>query len=321
MPRSLILLLALAGTAAGQIWPETWGASRRLDAAPLMVEDAGLWAEYQGEAAERATYSGPMGKFTATAWRLNDATAALGFYQASRPAKAVPVASALAVSLLPSGQILAHDNYVLMFEGWRPLDREMASLYKALPLIRSGGGVPLLAGYLPEKSRVRNSERYLLGVTSLQKFLPEVPPSLAGFEDAAEAQMGKFQTAGGVLPLALFYFHTPQLARVRLKEFEKQPGWAVKRSGPMVAVIPVAADAKATAAILGPLEWKADFIWNEAYRPNVTAQDVGKMIIAIFELAGVLLLVCVGGGAAVAVFVVWRRRRVGEEGSLLHIDR
>lgn len=320
MPRILILLLALAGSAAGQIWPESWSASKRLQVAHVTVEETGLWAEYQGEAAERATYSGPMGKFTATAWRLNDATAALAFYQASRPAKAVPVASALAVSLLPSGQIMAHDNYVLMFEGWRPLDAEMAALYKALPLIRSGGGAPLLTGYLPEKNRVRNSERYLLGVASLQQFLPEVPAALAGFEDSAEAQMGRFQTASGEVPVAFFYFHTPQLARMRLKEFEKQAGWAAKRSGPIVGVIPAAVDPKAAAAILGPLEWKAGFIWNEAFRPEVSVQDVGKMMMAIFELAGVLLLVCVGGGAAVAFFVVWRRRRGGEEGSVLHID-
>jgi hypothetical protein len=320
MSRRLIVFFALAASASAQIWPETWGASRRLDASPISVEDAALWAEYQGEAAERATYSGPMGKFTATAWRLNDATSALAFYQASRPEKAIPVNSALAVSLLPSGQILAHDNYVLMFEGWRPLDNEMAALYKALPLIRSGGGLPPLPGYLPEKNKVRNSERFLLGVTSLQKFLPEVPAALAGFEDAAEAQIGRFQTPGGELKLALFYFHTPQLARVRLKEFEKQPGWAVKRSGPMVAVIPSPPDFQAAQALLKPLEWHANFIWNEAYRPEVTAQDVGKMIIAIFELAGVLLLVCVGGGLIVAFFVVWRRRRGGEESSVLHLE-
>ncbi len=209
MPRSLILLFALAASAAAQIWPESWGASKRLDAAPINVEDTGLWAEYQGEAAERATYSGHMGKFVATAWRLNDATAALAFYQANRPAKAVPVNGAMAVSLLPSGQILAHDNYVLMFEGWRPLDAEMAVLYKALPLIRSGGGVPPWPGYLPEKNRVRNSERYLLGVTSLQKFLPEVPAALAGFEDAAEAQVGRFQTAGRRSPCGHFLLPHP----------------------------------------------------------------------------------------------------------------
>jgi hypothetical protein len=321
MPRSLVLLFALAGVlSAQQIWPETWGSSRRLDAAPVTVEDTSLWAEFQGEAAERATYSGSMGKFTATAWRLNDATAALAFYQANRPAKAIPVAGTLTLSLIPSGQILAHDNYVLMFEGWRPLDAEMALLYKALPLIRSGGGVPLLAGYLPEKNRVRNSERFLLGVSSLQKFLPEVPASLAGFEDSAEAQLARFQTPAGEVTLVLFYFHTPQLARVKLQAFEKQPGWTVKRSGPMVAVIPSAPDAKAAAAVLEPLEWKADFIWNEAFRPDVSVQDVGKMMVAIFELAGVLLLVCLGGGFAVAFFVIWRRKKGAEEGSLLHLD-
>jgi len=320
MPRSLILFLALAATAAAQIWPETWGTSTRLDAIPVVVEDASLWAEYQGESAERATYSGPMGKFSATAWRLNDATSALAFYQAYRPAKAVPVSGVLAVSLLPSGQILAHDNYVLMFEGWRPMDAEMAVLYKALPLIRSGGGVPPLPGYLPEKNRVRNSERYLLGVSSLQKFLPEIPAALAGFEDAAEAQTGRFQTPAGEVPLALFYFHTPQLARVRVKDFEQQAGWTVKRSGPMVAVIPAKIDPKAAETILGGLEWKAEFIWNEAFAPDITAQDVGKMMIAIFELAGLLLVICAGGGIVVAFFVVWRRRKGDEEASLLHLD-
>jgi hypothetical protein len=220
MPRSLILLFALAASAAAQIWPESWGASKRLDAAPINVEETGLWAEYQGEAAERATYSGPMGKFVATAWRLNDATAALAFYQAKRPAKAVPVTGAIAVSLLPSGQILAHDNFVLMFEGWRPLDAEMAVLYKALPLIRSGGGIPPWPGYLPEKNRVRNSERYLLGVSSLQKFLPEVSAALAPNLDDDRVVLGDLN----LRRRALSYFERPELLANFLSVLERKLG-------------------------------------------------------------------------------------------------
>ncbi len=315
MLRSLILTIALAATAAAQIWPDSWHGSTRTKVAPAPIADRMLWVETAGEVSEQATYNGPVGKFTATAWRLKDSTSALAWYQANRPANCTPSRDSITTCTTPGAQVQTLLNYVLLFEGWRPLPAEMKELEAKLPRLSSGGGLPLLPGYLPDQGRVRNSERYILGLHGLQSVIPSFPPTLAGFEDGAEAQYGKIQSGSATLDYIVFYYHTPQLARVKLAEFQKQAGWLVKRSGPLLAVIPGAPDSKAAEAILAPLEWKAQIVVNTPGSlppmPNVAG-----MLVAIFELTGLLLIGCVGGGLLFATLWIYlRRRRARIEGS------
>ena len=308
MSRFLALLALFTGIASAQIWPEQWYGSTRSKVGPAPVEDTMLWADYSGDSAERAVYNGPAGKFSAQAWRLKDATGALAWYQAIRPANCTTMRDTWTVCTTPGAQVLAHENYVLWFEGWRPLAKEMAELYTKLPRLRTGGGLPLLPGYLPEKGRVRNSERYVMGLRSLEQFLPAVPASIAGIEDGAEAQVGTFRMASGEAQVAVFSFITPQLATAKVRELEKVAGLAVKRSGPLVGVVSGFTDRKAAEAILAPLEWKAVFIWNQSTTlPKMP--DVGGMLVAIFELTGFLLVVCVGGGMLFAFGWVYLRKR------------
>lgn len=313
--RSLILLAALACAASAQIWPEDWQGSRRVKTGPAAIQDRMLWVETSGEESESAVYDGPVGRFSAAAWRLKDATSALAWYQANRPAGCTPARGSITLCTTPGVQVQALQNYVLRFEGWRPLAHEMKALESSLPRLRSGGGLPLLPGYLPEQGRVRGSERYILGLHSLQTVLPSFPPTLAGFEEGAEAQYGKIRAGAVELDYIVFYFHTPQLARTKLAEFEKQPGWLLKRSGPMVAVIPGGAAVQGATAILEPLEWKAQVVENTpGSLPRMP--NVAGMLVAIFELTGVLLAVCLGGGILFASFWVYlRRRRVRLAGS------
>lgn len=308
MSRVLALLALFSGLASAQIWPEQWYGSARSKVGPAPVADQMLWAEYSGDSTERAVYNGPVGRFSAQAWRLKDATGALAWYQAVRPANCTPMRDTLTVCTTPGAQVIAHQNYVLWFEGWRPLEKEMAELYTKLPRLRNGGGLPLLPGYLPDQDRVRNSERYVMGLRSLEMFLPDVPASVAGIEDGAEAQVGTFRMAGGEARMAVFSFITPQLAAAKTRELEKVPGLAVKRSGPLVGVVAGFTDRKAAEALLAPLEWKAEFMWNQATAmPKMP--DVGGMLVAIFQLTGFLLLVCVGGGILFAFAWVYLRRR------------
>ncbi len=315
MLRILAFALLFAAAAHAQIWPETWHGSKRTSVQTLTPEDAMLWVEYGGEAMEKAVYDGPVGKFTAFAWRLKDATSALAWYQANRPENCTPVRGAVAACTTPGAVIRERRNYVLRFDGWRPLDKEIEELDSKLPRMRNGGGLPVLAGYLPEKDRVRNSERYVLGVHSLNKFVPWFPAALASLEDGAEAQSGKLALGGTQSDYVVFHFHTPQFARAKAKEFEKQPGWLVKRSGPLVAVMPGSAPKNVSEAILASLEWKAEAIWNEPGSPP-RMPNVGGMLVAIFELTGVLLVSCVGGGFAFALLWIYlRQRRIRLDGS------
>jgi hypothetical protein len=319
----LAILASLACGAAAQaapaqpIWPEKWREHQREKAAPVTPPEAQLWAEFGGEAAEKAIYESPVGRFSATAYRLKDATAALAWYEYLRPETAVPARGAATVSTMPGAQFAAHQNYVLVFEGWRPLEAEMAALYKRLPQMRGGGGLPKLIGYLPEKDRRRNSERYILGLHSLELFAPAVPGAVAGFEDGAEAQAARYQTPGGEMPLVIFEYPTPQVAQRYEAEFGKLAGWQVKRTGPLVAVVPAeaghAVDAAAAKALLDPIEWNLEFTWYESAKRHMPV-NVGAMLVGAIELTGAVLAAVFFGGVFFAVIGVWIRRRGLKDG-------
>ena len=76
------------------------------------------------------------------------------------------------------------------------------------------------------------------------------------------------------------------------------------------------------APVFDTINWDVHFTWSEATK-FVTAQDVGKMMMAIFELAGLLLLICFGGGLLFAGYLIWRRRKEGltdAQAVALHLD-
>ncbi|MCO5350188.1 MAG: hypothetical protein M9913_04665 [Bryobacteraceae bacterium] len=319
-------LVFLAATAPAQIWPEQWREHRRTKAEAVTIpsESQAIWSEYQGEAAERATYSGPIGAFRATAYRLADATSAFAWFQFLRPANCTPALESVVLCATPGSQFMAHMNHVLVFEGWRPLPGELAALYPALPGLRSGGGLPQLPGFLPEKDRIRNSERYILGIDSLSQFEPAIDPILAGFEDSAEAISARYRTpGGGTVNLTLFYYPTPQVARTRVSGFEQQPGFNVKRSGSLIAVIPGGHDPAQVQPLLDAVEYDLNFVWNEATK-DPPMPDVAGMLIAIFELTGILLVSCILGGVLFAVLWFYLRRRQhrieGSEATITILD-
>lgn len=321
------ILSALAlPISAENIWPEQWREHARQKSVPVVIADPQLWAEYSGETAEKAIYNSPVGRFSATAYRLKDSTTALAWYEFLRPESAVPVRDRPWVATTPGAQFALHQNYVFVFEGWRPLDKEMDALYKLLPKLHSGGGLPLLVQHLPETGRVRNSERYLIGLHSLDLFANQVPAAVAGFESGAEAALARYQTPMGDLPLILFEYPTPQIARDRVAAFEKQPGWQVKRSGPLVAIILAPPALKLDAAGARPLfdsiQWDLQFTWYESAKR--TAQpNVAKMLLGAFKLTGVLLLGMVFGGVFFASIGVWWRRRGlkdGEEPGMISLN-
>ena len=310
-------LLGAAAAPAQSIWPEKWREHQRGKVAPVTPPEARLWAEFGGEAAEKAIYESPVGRFSATAYRLKDATAAMAWYEYLRPENAVPARGALSLSTTPGAEYAAHQNYVFQFEGWRPLEAEMAALYKLLPRMHAGGGLPKLVGYLPEKDRLRNSERYIMGLHSLELFAPAVPGAMAGFEDGAEAQAARYQTPAGEMPLVIFEYPTPQLARQHEAEFGKLAGWQVKRTGPLVAVVPAeagrAVDAAAAKALLDPIEWNLEFTWYESARRHVPV-NVAAMLLGAIELTGAVLAAVLFGGIFFAVIGVWLRRRGLKDG-------
>jgi hypothetical protein len=305
--RRLAVLLISCLPLCAQVWPEKWGEHSRAKAEPVIVKDAPLFAEYGGETAESAVYSGPAGKFRATAWKLKDATGAMGWFQALCPASAVPVRSQPLAATTPGALFLAEKNYVLQFEGWRPTPAELASLFPQLPKMRSGGGLPVFVTHLRSRGRIRNSERLIVGPVSLERFEGRIPGMLAGFEDAGEIATARYQAAGGEFTVALFNYPTQQIARQHAAGFEKQKGWVVSRSGPYVTVALEPGDPDLARNLISTIQYSANFSWNQATKA-LPIPPVGDMLVAIFQLTGLLLVAFVGGGVLFAVLRFFARQ-------------
>ena len=286
-----IIALAVVAAAHAAVWPEQFQTYRLKSEQPVSVSsDKPVWDELGLESAVQADYEA----FRAAAYRFKDSTDAYAAYHD-----------------LFSGtpNAVAMGNYVVTCEGRCPKMADFGSI--AFPRIRRSQ-YPTLSAYLPRKALIANSERYAVGPATLQKVAPEIPGKLAMFDLGTEVQEAAYRNGKGEQKLVLFSFATPQLARQQAAEFEKLGGTAVKRSGPIVAVLTDATDRAFADRLLAAIQYQATVSWDEKPKPKVTVQSVAQMIVTIFELAGVLLLFCVAAGLAFAGLRV-ARKRLGHE--------
>ncbi len=315
MPRRLksvfvaLLFPVLAGAA---VWPETAGTWRRVSAGAARVSDRALWDEYGLQEAETARFEAGEKKFTATAWRFQDATGAMAAFEWQRPADARPSRVAELAVETASGVLLAFGNYVISFEDYRPAAEEVSAVLGALPRLYQQP-LPSLPGFFPDQNKVANSERYVVGPVGLARFENRIPPSAAGFHFGTEARIADFQSPGGPMRLALFNYPTPQIAMQQYEALTKIPGAMVKRSGPLVAVVVSPPDADAAERLLALVRYNASVTMHE-YVPT-RRDNIAHLILTIFELTGLLLLFALVAGLAVGgVRAAIRRMMPGQEG-------
>jgi hypothetical protein len=325
MLRSLMrfaLPLVAVTAALGGIWPDQLGEFKRVSAAPVTVTDRALWDEYGLDQAERAAYEAGAKKFIGTAWRLKDSTGAFAAFQWQRPADGRPSKVAELAVETPKEVVAAYGNYLLRFEGWRPQVTDLAALIDRLPKLEKSP-LPTLAGYLPTQGLLPNSERYILGPVSLERFWPGIPPSLAAFHMGAEGQMGRFRWGSSEMDLIIFSYPTPHIARDQLAAFQKLPGATPKRAGPLVALILSPPDPDAAERLLSLVRYKAEVTLSE-YVPT-RRDNLGDLILNIFILTGILVVFCAVAGLAyggtLAAIRRWRGGPGGDEPMImLHLE-
>jgi hypothetical protein len=298
-----VLLLPLLASAA--ILPDTIGAYKRTAVAQPAIADRPIWEEYGLKASESATYENDGEKFTATAYRLQDPTGALAAFQWQRPAGAAASTAAKLAVETKTGLLLVHGNYLVAFDGYKPEKPELDAALGSLQNV-DNSSLPVLTSYLPSEGLQANSERYVTGPVALQRFLPAIPPSVAGFHFGAEAQLGTFHSAKGDMPLAIFNYPTPPIARQQAAAFEKLPGAVVKRSGPMIAVVLSPADPDYAEHLLSQVRYQAE-ITRDEYVPT-QRDNPGFVIYNSFMLSGVLLLLAAVSGVFFGVIRGFRRK-------------
>ena len=304
MAPKLAFLFCLPMAAA--ILPDSIGAFQRTKADPVQLTDEALWREYGFQDGEKATYAAGGKEFTATAWRMLDATGALGAFDWQRPSESKSSVLAKLAAETATGVMLVHHNYLLAFEGYKPTNDELVALAESLKN-RDGAPLPTLPDFLPTQNLAPNSERYVLGPVALEKFASVVPPSTAAFHLGGEAQVASFRSPAGEMKLVLFNYPTPQIAMQRIAEFEKIPQAMVKRSGPLVAAVLAPPDANAAERLLALVRYQGSITLSE--RVPTRRDNIGDLIINAFVLIGALLAFCFVAGLAFGGFRYFRRRK------------
>ena len=313
------LVPALAGAA---IWPDAIGAYHRASTPAVTLLDRAVWDECGLAETEAAVYENAGKRFTATAWRLRDSTGALAAFDWQRNAKATPSKVAALAVETPATLLMAHGNYLLSFDGYKPAAPELDLVVAELRNVDSTA-LPSLPGFLPSENLVPNSERYILGPVGLAKFDPGIPPSVAAFHMGAEAQLGVFHSPKGDMALAIFNYPTPQIAMQRIGDFERIPAAMAKRSGPFVAVVLSPADSDAAERLLAQVRYQA-VVTRDEYVPS-RRDNIGNLVINAFVLIGILLSFALVSGLFVGGFrALWRHGRKADEVEAmisLHLER
>lgn len=128
------------------------------------------------------------------------------------------------------------------------------------------------------------------------------------FQFGTEGQIAHYRGPKGDETLAIFSYPTPQIARQQAAEFQKVPGAVVKRGGPIIGVVPGTQDHASADPLLSRVNYQASIMLDERPPIVVKPQSVGKMMVAIFTLTGIVLGFCVLSGLAFGGFRMLRQR-------------
>jgi hypothetical protein len=207
----------------------------------------------------------------------------------------------------PDRYLLQRGPYLLQIDGQGLSADEAAEIAEAMPPLSKGREnlIPPLPGFLPDKDRVPQSQKYFIGPQVYKRVVNRIPVSAIGFDLGAEAALAQYRINGRDMQLLLVSYPTPQFAAKKLQDFQSLPTLTqpnngktlfIERKSSLVAFVMDAPDLAATEQLLGSITYAADVTWNE-YVPT-RKDNVGVMMMSIFSLAGFLLLFSFVAGLA-----------------------
>jgi hypothetical protein len=265
--------------------------------------NSSLWKEY-GFVSDQVSQAG---KRSVHSYRFKDLTGALAAWESMRSPEARACELAPICAKRGNDVLISTDNYVLQLTGPAPAKAEVDAAINALP-DRHETSLPAILTFLPQAGLVPNSTRYVLGPESLKAFAPELAEAQPGFEQGAEAQIAAYQMGkGNPVRLALFYYPTPEMARLHSVDFKLHAGQHVKRSGVLVAVVLGPATDEAADTLLSRVGYEAKITWNETPPPN-PIKPLYQLLINIVYLSAILSALCITAGLIYAGMRLYRRR-------------
>jgi hypothetical protein len=267
------------------------------------ADDAALWKEY----GLIRTQNSNVGKVDVTAYEMKDLTGALAVWEWLRSPEGRTCDLAEFCTTEPNRTVVSQDNYVVIFQG-KATKKQVDDYLAALPN-KKGTSLPAILTFLPHQGLVPDSARYILGPASLNAFAPQLDRFNPGLNQGAEAQIAEYRVGKSQTParLALFYYPSPEMARLHSIDFKLLPGAHVKRSGVLVAVIYGAATTAEADTLLSRVEYEAKITWNETPPPS-PIKPLYQLLMNILYLSAILSGICLLAGLMYAGMRIYRRR-------------
>ncbi len=204
--------------------------------------------------------------------------------------------------------VISDFNYVLVFERGLPSKSDVAQVFGKLA-DKHDSSLPAILTFIPRQSLVPNSTRYILGPVSLGAFAPRLASAKLGFEQGAEGQVAQYRLGKSDKPvqLGVFYYPTPEMARLHTAALKRQPDIHVKRSGVLVAAVLPPATTEESDTLLSRIQYEAKVIWNDTPPPS-PIKPLYRLLWNIIYLSILLTALCLLAGLMYAAMRLYRRR-------------
>lgn len=297
-------------------WQVKDAVEKSKDPAAADPANAAILQEYGFDRFEKATYTRDDGRTLSIKVAVfADASGAYGAFTYYK--------TPIMLNEKIGGQGSSLNNRVLFYQGNVLVDavfdrlnamsaadlRELASVLPAPA--GNAGNLPSLPTYLPREKYQKNTAKYVMGSTTLERVGSPLPSSAVDFKLGAEVVLARYNAEGGEATLMLISYPTPQIAADKLKQLEalrqasaeaggssaQTAPWFPKRTGPILAVASGALSPREAKVLLGLINYEADVTWNE--NTYFTKKDnVANFLFNAILLSGIVVGLALVAGVA-----------------------
>lgn len=299
-------------------WEMQGSAHTSADPAAADATNAGVLKEYRFSDLASATYTREDGRtLKVRAARFADASGAFGAYTFYlQPEMNKEQIGDQGASL--GDHVLFYRGHVLVdaqFSKETPMSgAELRELAGLLPRVTgSAANLPSFIQFLPSRSYISNTQKYVMGPLALNAVNSPVAANLVDFGASSEVTLAHYSTPSGEATLTLIYYPTPQLASEHLKRIDAahqvaQPQAGIseiggsgtffdKRTGPIIAIATGGIADSDAKTLLGRVNYEASVTWNTP-TSDTQVRDLYMLILNIVILCAILAGLAIVAGVA-----------------------
>jgi hypothetical protein len=315
-------------------WQMQGSAATSKDPAAADPSNAAVLAEYGFTDLAGATYTRDDGRtLKIRAARFADASGAFGAYTFYLQPEMHREEIGAQGASVGGHRVLFYSGHVLIdaqFSQPSAMSAEqLRELAGALP--RPGGSLgnlPSFIGFMPHRSSIANTQKYVMGPAALAAQAPPISADLVDFGTSSEVSLGRYDTGSGEATLMLISYPTPQLAADHLRRIDaalhqpqtppgvSSPGVCTvaavgqlcyKRTGPLLAIAAGPASAGDAKALLGMVNYEASVTWNQATDQH-EVRDLYQLVLNVVILCAILGGFAIVAGVAFGGFRILMKR-------------